>query len=416
MSSLSIDIVAPPFHGHLHPILGVARVLKEFGAVRVLSTPDAAAVVAAAGLDFHPLLQQRAGDVWRVANTVRRVRGRPWMLVTQLRQNLDLVADLRAEVEDAWRSRLPDLAVVDFTLPTIGHWAQAAGIHWWTSHPSPLAIETADGTPSYLGGWSPPAGWPGRARDALGRRVVRWGKQAVFTLLRRRMNRVGWTSLYRADGTERVYSDEVILALGWRELEFDRTWPAALRFVGPVLFTPPTATTAPALDPQRQNVLVTLGTHLPYLRARMPAQIAAWASAVPEVCWHYTTGGFPEPEVSTGPNWRIYRYLDYPREVAKFDAVIHHAGAGITYHTLYQALPAVVWPQDNDQFDIAARLEHRGLALRCHRPGQIPAALRRVLAEPDWRVRSQAFVRACSALDLRGHLLDLLRNQAWRGA
>ena len=61
----------------------------------------------------------------------------------------------------------------------------------------------------------------------------------------------------------------------------------------------------------------------------------------------------------------------------------------------------MVWPQDYDQFDFAARLAARGLALRCERAGKIAVELKRVLADDVMRGRCEEFARVIAAYDLR---------------
>ena len=121
MLPLKIDLVVPPFHGHLHPALGLAQILREFAEIRILTTPDAAETVAQAGFELCPFLGEHTDDLWRIANTTSPVRGRPAMLLRQLRENLRLIAGLRGDFEAAWNNRRPDVALVDFTLPSIGH-------------------------------------------------------------------------------------------------------------------------------------------------------------------------------------------------------------------------------------------------------------------------------------------------------
>jgi UDP:flavonoid glycosyltransferase YjiC (YdhE family) len=412
MSRLKIDVVAPPFHGHLHPILGVAEVLREWGEIRVLTTPDAEEGVAAGGFEYAPILSGRSADVWRIANTPRPVRGRPWMLLRQFRENLALLPMLNREVEAAWQVRRPDLAVVDFTLPSVGHLARANGVWWWTSHPSPLAIETRDGTPAYLGGWAPPRTAAGRLRDELGRGCVRLFKRLMFSVFSRELRRVGLTRLYWPDNHEAVYSNEIILALGVRELELPCTWPGAVRFVGPVCRTLPAQASAdPMLDVRRKNILVTIGTHLLHARSRMVEQLKRLAAAAPDLFFHYTTGGCEVGSETAGGNWRVYRYLNYEQMLSRFSGVVHHGGAGITYHCLRSAIPAVVWPQDYDQFDFAARLSYHGLAVRCEGVAQIPEALRQVLSDVEMRRRREAFAERLKQNDLRANLRAILVEQ-----
>jgi len=413
MSPLNIDVIAPPFHGHLHPILGIARVLREHATVRVLTTSDAASRVKAAGLELFPILVGQAAAVWRVANTDQPVRGRPWMLWHQFQQNMKLLPPLRADVESAWQVRRPDLALVDFTLPSVGHWAQALGIRWWTSHPSPLAIETHDGTPTYLGGWKPPASWIGRGRDAVGRGCIRQFKRLMFALYGRQLRKIGVPAVYRTDGSEQVYSNELILALGLRELEFPRSWPAAARFIGPVFYTPPGDHAAVHWDATRKNVLVTLGTHLPYARQEILRRVSGWARELPDVFLHYTMGGNAASSAANGPNWRAYRYIDYESELGRFDGIVHHGGSGITYYALRAAVPTVVWPQDYDQFDFASRLEHRGLAVWCRTPSAVPTALKRAILDRAMKERVNDFAAKLQGDPWRAAVRSLLHEQGF---
>ena len=411
MSPLKFDLIAPPYHGHLHPMLGLANTLQTFGTVRIISTPDGADRARSLGFDACGVLANHAAAVWSIPNTTTPVRGKPWMLLRQLKHNLRLLPVLHSDLESAWAARRPDIAVVDFTLPMAGHWARSAGIRWWTSHPSPLAIESTNGTPSYCGGWRPPTTAAGRARDALGRLGVRAFKRFAFAACRQELRALGLPGPYRSDGTEQVYSDERILALGMRELEFERQWPASVSFVGPVLFTP-AASVSPCpvtLDPSRKNVIVTIGTHLPYARERMLKYVENWARSQPGIFWHYTTGGLSDQPESNGENWRTYSYINYETDLPKFDAVVHHGGAGIAYYALRAALPAVVWPQDYDQFDFAARLAHREVALWSKRADQIPAAVERALTDRVMTDRAKRFAQLLGQYDLRAQLLRLLQ-------
>jgi UDP:flavonoid glycosyltransferase YjiC (YdhE family) len=409
MSRLKIDLVAPPFHGHLHPILALGKILREFAEVRVLTTPSQEDDVRSVGFRCVPILRDEEARVWGIPNTSAPVRGRPWMLLRQFRENLDLQDNLRKQLDRIWADDQPHLAVVDFTLPAVGYWARAKGIRWWTSHPSPLAIETPAGPASYLGGMMPSRGLLGRTRDVVARSLIRTFKHTLFGVYGRRLRAIGFPHIYRADGSEAVYSDECILALGSAELEFSTKWPAALRFVGPMLRAKRENTASgPDLDPVRPNVLVTLGTHLPYARRGLPTLLAQWARECPEIYFHYTAGGMGILPDQGGENWKAYSYINYDGTVPRFDAVVHHGGAGIAYHCLRAAKPSVVWPQDYDQFDFAARMEFHGLAKRCKRARAVPTALTQVLNDETGKQRLEAFAARLKAVNQRALLQQLL--------
>jgi UDP:flavonoid glycosyltransferase YjiC (YdhE family) len=402
-----VDLIAPPFSGHLHPILGIGRRLARDGLqVRVISTESAAARIRDTGLEPHCLLAGKDDAIHAIAEPPRAVRGNPLRLNAQLRANLALLGQFQRELRAFYRIAAPDLAIVDFTLPIAGFVARETGVPWWTSLPSPCALETPDGPPTYVGGWLPRHDWFGRVRDAAGRLVVRSFKHAVVRLHRRTLNELGLPGAYREDGSEAAYSDECILALGLRELEFAREWPKAVRFVGPVRYTPPNLGEPPAFVTGRRHVLVSLGTHLRAHKDRIADAVEAAARALPEVEFHFTDGrvagagmsgtmsgrgaGIAQTDQTkttaatvTGDapeNFQRLPFIDYGL-LPRYDLVVHHAGAGILNETIAAGLPAIVLPIDYDQFDNAARLRAAGLAVALRSLTDLPRAVERALAD-----------------------------------
>jgi UDP:flavonoid glycosyltransferase YjiC (YdhE family) len=388
-----IDLIAPPFSGHLHPILGIGRRLVRDGLhVRVISTESASARIRDSRLQPHCLLAGRDDEIHAIAEPPRAVRGNPLRLNAQLRANLALLGQFQQELRALYRITPPDLAIVDFTLPIAGLAAREAGVSWWTSMPSPCVLETPDAPPTYVGGWLPRDDWFGRVRDAAGRLIVRTFKHAVVRLHRQTMNELGVTGPYREDGSEAAYSGECILALGLRELEFAREWPKAVRFVGPVRYTPPNLGEPPVFVAGRRHVLVSLGTHLRAHKDRIAAAVEAAARALPEVEFHFTDGrvaGTPGTPMETArggsrepSNFQRRPFIDYGL-LPRYDLVVHHAGAGILNETIAAALPAIVLPIDYDQFDNAARLRAAGLAVALRSLTNLPHAIERALGDAN---------------------------------
>jgi UDP:flavonoid glycosyltransferase YjiC (YdhE family) len=391
MRRARIDLAAPPFAGHLHPILGIGRRLARDHDVRVLSTERAQAEIARAGLEGVVLLPGRDQEIMDIVDGPRAVRSNPLLLHAQLRANLALLESLRDDLRQVWRDKdRPDLLIADFTLPVAGSAARELGIPCWTSHPSPCVIETPDGPPAYLGGWSPGTGPLGRLRDAAGRHMVRLFKRGAHRLHRRQMSRLGFPAIYRPGGGEAVYSDEKVLAFGVPELEFPRRWPAAVELVGPVLYTPPDRRSdAPDLPfaPGRPHVLVTLGTHLGWRKQAMAESVAQAARALPGLEFHFSDGDV-RGERSTratrqepAGNFHRLSYVPYSTHLSHYELIVHHGGTGVMYHTLRAGKPALVAPVDYDQFDHAARLEAAGLARRLRRPDELARAITAALAD-----------------------------------
>ena len=387
---VSIAFVAPPFGGHLFPQLELGAGLKERGDYRIcfFSTPEASAAVELGKFEFQPVLATRSHEVMAISDTPKRVGSNPLRLFRQFRSNLALMAELKAELREAWTFDRPDLVVADFTVPIAGLLAREMGIRWWTSMPSPCAMETGDGTPTYLGGWMPPTSVIGRIRDSAGRKLIRVFKHGVHRIFRRELIALGVPRIYRDDGLEVIYSDEKILAMGMREFEFERSWPEQVEFIGPLTRSPAFDHEAPFFEDGKRHVLVSLGTHLWWAKHSARELVRAVADAMPDCVFHFSAGRHREEEEDRLPviegNFHCYRYLPYDHYLDRYAGAIHHGGTGVLYGCLQHAVPSLVWPQDYDQFDHAARLIHRGLGRRLRpRAQDIVKDLRAILEDAE---------------------------------
>ena len=393
MSRPLVDLVGPPFCGHLHPLLGIGVRLARDYDVRVLSTERAQAAIAESGLRGVALLAGADTALDTIVNPPFAVGSNPLRLHAQLGTHLALLGGFRDELHAQWRAARPDLVIADFTVPVAGALATALGIPWWTTQPSPCVMETPDGPPAYMGGWTPRSDLLGRVRNACGRAAVRAFKTTVHRLHRKQIAALGFPALYRADGTEALYSPDRIFGLTAAELEFPRRWPPPMQFVGPVLYTPPSDAPTPPFREGRRHVLVTIGTHLLWYKDEVAAHARRAAQALPDVEVHFSDGDPRSPRRESDGNFHRLGYVPYVRELARYALVVHHGGAGVLHHTLRAGLPALVLPVDYDQFDYAARVEAADAARRVRRlselGAQIAAALDdRALAESARRIQA----------------------------
>ncbi len=405
MSKPRIDLLAPPFAGHLHPILAIGRALSDIADVEVVSTEGAQARIRAAGLCGIALVQGADAALRALTDPPYAVGAHPLRLQAQFQQALRLQAAFAEALDVRYRGQRADLVIADFTLIVAGPIAARYGMPWWTSHPSPCVIEAPGGPPAYLGGWRPGDGLSGRTRDAVFARMVRGFKRGVHRLHRRALDDLGLNTVYRDDGSEAAYSAECVLALGLRELEFERQWPASIHFVGPLLWTPPNAfdhgfdkhfdQRKDSLSSSRvqPHVLATLGTHLGWAKDSLAAQLDAIAQRRPQWCLHFSDGHFDAASHATSAALQRHAWVDYPSWIPAMSAVLHHGGAGVMWECLRAGVPALVLPRDYDQFDHAARLEHAGVALRLRHPREIESALERVLSG-EARLQPTRFVEA----------------------
>jgi len=386
-----VALVAPPFSGHLHPLLGIGRALAGIAEVRVFSSAAAQGAIAGAGLGGTTLLAGADAAIAAIANPPRRAGSNPLRLHAQLRANLALMQRFRAELCAVLDSWTPQLLIADFTVPVAGSVARALQIPWWTSLPSPCVLEAPGGPPAYLGGWRPRSGAYGRLRDALGRLAIRAFKRGIGRLYRRELAALGIASLYRADGSEAAYSDERILAMGLREFEYARAWPTALEFTGPVLYTPPYAGPAPTFRGGKSRVLVTLGTHLHWHKQAALAAVHTAAQSLPDVDFHFSRGEANGMQQQRRGNVEELDYVSYARDLPHYDLVVHHGGAGILYRCLQLGIPSLVLPLDYDQFDHAARLHSAGLARRLTSLDRLAPAVAAALNDTALRERCLAW-------------------------
>lgn len=417
MNPIRLLLVAPPFSGHLNPLMALAKRLRERGfAPHFVTGPARIPLLHDLGFPADPVLAHDPTALERIADTPDPVRGNPVRLGRQLAANLALLPTVKAELERIFDRVQPDVVLADFTAPVAGLVADAVGVPWATAMCTPFALETRRGTPSYCGGWGPPRHLGHHLRDALGRGATRFVKRSFGVVFRRQLAALG-TTIYRPDGSEAAYSPRAILGLGLAELEFPRDWPAGFEMIGPVTAAPePTPELPDFLRIDRPRILVTLGTHLQWAKRDLPERLGRLTAAFPDHQFVLALGrphAGPIVARPAGRNLVICDYLPYDPFLPHFAAVIHHGGAGIVYSTLRAGKPALVWPRDYDQFDYAARLVNRGVGVAVSEISAPSAvdALRRVLDGLDGTARAE-LAAAMARTDPFGATERVLRKLA----
>lgn len=412
---LHVDFVAPPFAGHLFPCLQLAAGLPGHGLsnIRVLTTAGGIASARACGLATVELLPGKDDRVWAIANTRRRVGSNPFAMWRQCRDNLSLMKELRDQLQRIWSDQRPDLVIADFAVPVAGLTAREQGIAWWTGMPTPCALETRTGPPSYLGGWRPRNDGFGRFRDWCGRRLVRSFKTTIAFAFSRQLRELSIAGLYRADGSEVLYSDERILGYGMEEFEFSKDWPSCFEFIGPLTGSPPIGHSVPEFTEGRKTVLVTMGTHLPWVRENVASLFEKVASLLPDWEFHISGGRPGYGGATAGGNLSYYDYVPYDRFLDRYDVAVIHGGTGITYACIQAGVPMLVWPQDYDQFDHAARIVEHGLGNRMSpQAAAIADSLKGMAGDCSLRGRLRDFQKRCRSYNPQRWLLDATRALA----
>ena len=369
----------------------MARALQADHDVCVLTTPAGESSVRAAGIESVTLLQGWDGALNAIADTPAAVKANPLRMLRQFSAAIEIHHQVQTELNDRYSRCKPDLLIADYTLIAAGPVAQSRGIRWWTSLPSPCVLDGGDGPPSYMGGLIPKSGWAGKLRDQAGWMLIHTFKKMTGALFHQDFRQLGITSIYRADGSETIYSSERILAIAWQELEFRQQWPEQVKFVSPFLYTPPSMSPDPIFQSGSKHILVTLGTHIQWAKAPVLAEAQALAADHPEWQIHFSEGDINGSHCSRIDNFHRHSFIDYTANIKKYDLVVHHGGAGIMNQCLANGVPAIVYPREYDQFDNAARLECAGLALRLRRLDLLGAIIHSSLADCKLKSRCLGF-------------------------
>ena len=371
---LRIAAVAPPFSGHLYPLLSLLAELPhpESYEIHVYTGLSKKEIVENAGFSCHALHRRNPYVFERIADTKRHISFGD--MLNQFRSYMNIADALTRELSVSFSQSPPDIVLADMTaLPAVLA-CRRLGIPWISTVPTPFAIEGFFDTPAYLGGWLPGRGLLYRLRDAIGRRLIRWIKKTAFFLIRPLWRAPDFT-LYGKAGWENLYSPYSIISIGAEALEFRRDFPPQM--VWTRRGTAFSEGNAPTLERHtvggrflsrfKGAVFVSTGTHLSWAKKPMLQKICRLAAEYPDLCFIITSGSEKDkdkPPQRPAKNVLHYSYLDYEKSLPFVQYAIHHGGAGILYSCIAHGVPALFVPHDYDQFDYAARGQLAGAGLR----------------------------------------------------
>ncbi|MDR3182019.1 MAG: glycosyltransferase [Planctomycetaceae bacterium] len=392
-TELQIDFVAPPLAGHLFPQLQLARYLKTqgFNNLRFFSCPAMQNAVESCGIGFTAILADKENEVMALSHTehqMNSLRGRLKSITGMLR----IAQQMYDELQNEWTVNRPDLAVIDFCSPFAGFAAEDIGVRWWTAMPCLSFLEAKTSAPHFCGSLQPSNSFAGKVRNAVFRQIVRTFKYAAVALFGKEFRKFGFKRLYYPDGSEGYFSPEIILALGLRELEFEPEFPAKLHWLGPCPESPPAERPPLHYEADKRYVLISLGTQIPWVREKAEALFRSVAAECPDLTFHFTRGKVTESASVTEStrNLLFVNFVPYTAESLRhYDVIINHCGSGVMYASIAAGVPQLLYPQDFDQFDNAARVVYHGLGLRT--TGKVRDIVRKLnILSGEERYRSKA--------------------------
>ncbi len=423
----SIIIAAVPVHGHVTPLLEVARHLTARGdRVRFLTGSRFAEAVQATGAqhvalppdadyddrrDWDQTFPERAGlsGAKSIAFDVEHVFVRPG------RAQHDAVVALH-DAEPAG-ALLTDPAFVGgaFLLgrplggrpPTV-----VCGV-------IPLTIASRDTAP-YGMGLTPLRGPLGRVRNAV---LAGLAARTVFPRAERVAREVNHGLFGRPlpfPVLDWPRHAEAIAQFTVPEFEYPRSdAPASLHFVGPISASGSQAPLPPwwdEIDGSRPVVHVTQGT----IANRDYRQIIAPSLeglAEDDLLVVVSTGGRPLDTLPPLPaNARAAEYLPYDALLPKTDVYVTNGGYGGVQYALRYGVPIVTSSGQEDKPEVAGRISWSGVGRRLGSetpsPASVGAAVRAVLHEPRYRASAQRIAASMARARGMAHLAELVDRLA----
>ncbi len=386
---IKIDIVVPPYSGHLYPILELIKPLlrdKEYD-ICIYTGAQREKFLNKLGIKCNIVLKDRPTFFEDVANTPEKTNA--FVSYSQFRKNLKAVPEIIRELEKGFKERKPDIILADFVAVPAGVVAKKMGIPWITSIPTPFAIESRSTTPSYMGGWYPKEGFIYKIRDSIGRFIIKSFKRTVCFMAANTLKELDY-KLYDEKGEENAYSPYSILALGMKELEFRNDFPDQVTWIGPCLSEFDVEEyTLEDTSKFKKSILVTNGTHLLWGKKNLIEIVEEISDKFTDICFIVSLGdikGKDDPVEKRKNNMFIYKYVDYGAALPKVDYVIHHGGAGILYNAIKYNKPSVIIPHDYDQFDFAVRAKifDVGIPASLKDKNSIEKALNEMINREKW--------------------------------
>ncbi|GAA5161378.1 glycosyltransferase [Ornithinimicrobium tianjinense] len=428
---LSIIIAAVPIHGHVTPLLAVARHFAERGdRVRFLTGARFAEVVEATGaehvplpaeadfddrMDFNTVFPERAElkGAKATAHDIEAIFARPG------RPHHDAIMTLHAE----------EPADVLLTDPAFAGGAFLLGHELGQRPPIvvcgvvPPLIVSRDTAP-YGTGITPLAGPVGRLRNALLHTVA---SRTVFARARRMCDELN----QEIHGRPLPFSlldwprhAEALVQFTVPEFEYPRSdAPANLHFAGPISASGSRAPLPPwwdELDCARRVVHVTQGT----IANRDYRQIIAptlEALADEDLLVIVATGGRPVDTLPPLPsNARAAEFLPYDELLPRTDVFVTNGGYGGVQYALRYGVPIVTSSGKEDKPEVAARVAWSGVGRRINSETPSTAAVGRavhaVLDQPRYRQAAQHVAQRMAQFPGMPYLASVVDQLAADGA
>ena len=392
-------LIAPPYAGHINPMLAIAATLCGRGhrATLLHTGPPATAPVGVSTLrlDLPP-----PGAV-------------PFSPLPPVRLTARRTASL-LRVLPAVLGRLnPTALVVDQLEPAGALAAAAAGLPWITVA-NALAVNREAGVPPPFTAWNWHPGLAGRNRNRAGWRVHDLFMRPLSCVI------AEWAEAHRLAmrDLDDTFSPLAQLSQMVPGLDFPRiALPMGFHYVGPLRLTPPPA--RQVSRPQRL-VFASLGT-LQGHRAGLFRDIARAGQACEADLLIAHGGRLAADEAATLPGRPAVRdFVPQAEVLAGAAALVGHGGMNTVMDAMAAGVPAVLVPLAFEQAAIAARVVRAGAGIAVHgwplRARRLRAALAAVLDDPGYRAAAAVLQGEVARAGGAGRAADIILDAVALGA
>ncbi|MGE2832452.1 glycosyltransferase [Mycobacterium sp. SMC-4] len=421
----SILIASVPIHGHVTPLLAVARHLVDRGDdVRFLTGSRFADPVSATGAR-HIALAGEADYDDRVDSDVRFPQRAALRGIKAVAFDIEhmFVRPVPAQIEAVMTANAEQPVDVLLVDPTF------AAAPFLLSRPRParpaivycgvlpLSMSSPDVAPFGLG--LPPARYGNRARNVILERLTRGLLSGITDLSNEIHRRMHGTDLPFPMMDWARHADAVV-QFTVPAFEYPRSgMPPHVHFAGPLSASGSHAPLPPwwgDLDGTSKVVHVTQGTiaNKDYTQLIVPT---AHAMADDDVLVVVSTGGRPLDTLPPLPaNVRAAEYLPYDELLPRTDVFVTNGGYGGVQYALRYGVPIVATGGKEDKPEVGARVAWSGVGLQIRRDRPavrtLRRAVRRVLSEPSFRAASHRI--AADMADSGGYrvLTDVIDDAA----
>ncbi|MGA8364928.1 MAG: nucleotide disphospho-sugar-binding domain-containing protein [Solirubrobacteraceae bacterium] len=347
-----------PARGHLYPVTPIVAELAARGHdTRLYGLAGELAQLEPLGIACSPI--DPAIEAIEIMDWQERsLRGAGMSaLHTFAQRSLHEAPDLARAIE----RHEPDMLVIDINCWGAATVAEASGLPWAMYAPYLLPLHSRDAPPFGLG-LRRLGGPVGAIRDAIVRRMVgaSWDRTAMPTIRELRAQH-GLPPVERFD--DLFACPPLLLSLTAEGFEYPRSdWPANVRLVGPVNWSPPQSPPAWLEDLSDPLALVTCSTERQrdkrLLHVALEALPASGMSVIGTTAAH-DPGIFQAP-----PGSKLVRFVAHEAILQRAACVVCHGGMGITQKALAAGVPVVVVPFGRDQLETARRVEFARAGVR----------------------------------------------------